>query len=83
MRVESHDLHHEFPEYHQRIHDLKVGDAHFARLFGEYDELTHEIRNIEAADSRIGDAELEKLKLRRVNLKDTLYAYLKGSPGKR
>jgi uncharacterized protein YdcH (DUF465 family) len=83
LRVDSHELHHEFPEFHQRIHDLKVGDAHFARLFGEYDALTHEIRNIEAADSRIGDADLEKLKLRRVHLKDTLYAYLQGTTGRR
>ena len=77
MRVEHHDLHHEFPEHNERIHDLKGSDAHFARLFEKYDELTHAIRRIEKADVPVADSEMEKLKFERVHLKDELYAYLK------
>jgi uncharacterized protein YdcH (DUF465 family) len=77
MQIEHHDLHHEFPEYAERIHQLKTSDAHFAKLFGEYDRLDHEVRRIEEAGSLISDAEMEEMKLERVHLKDKLYAYLK------
>lgn len=76
MQIEHHDLHHEFPEYKQRIHDLKLSDAHFAKLFAEYDVLDHRIRAIENAGSPVADSELEAMKLKRVRLKDELFAYL-------
>lgn len=77
MQIEHHDLHHEFPEYSERIHHLKTSDAHFARLFEEYDRLDHQIRRIEMEGSLVSDAEMEALKMDRVHLKDKLYAYLK------
>jgi len=43
MTVEHHDLLHEFPEYKSQIHELKVSDHHFRRLFDEYHELTIDI----------------------------------------
>jgi uncharacterized protein len=76
MQLEHHDLHREFPQYKDRIHLLKTSDAHFARLFTEYDILDHEVRRIENAGSPVADAEMEKLKMDRVHLKDKLYAYL-------
>jgi uncharacterized protein YdcH (DUF465 family) len=36
MTIEKHDLHHEFPEYKEEIHRLKMNDAHFRRFFDEY-----------------------------------------------
>jgi len=36
MRVEKHDLAHEFPEYRDPIHRLKMTDQHFSNLFDEY-----------------------------------------------
>ena len=77
MQVEHHDLHHEFPEYGEKIHKLKTSDAHFARLFKEYDELDHKVRRIENAGSPISDSEMETLKMKRVHLKDALFAYLR------
>ena len=47
MPIEKHDLHHEFPEFEKEIRELKINDAHFARLFKEYHELDHEVRRIE------------------------------------
>ena len=76
MRIDQHDLHHDFPELNDRIHQLKVSDAHFAAMFEEYDALTHQIRRIEEEDSPIGDGDLEKMKYRRLHLKDALYAML-------
>lgn len=76
MQLEHHDLYHEFPEHSDRIHTLKTEDAHFARLFAEYDVMDHEIRRLEEAGLLISDTEMEGKKLDRVRLKDTLYAYL-------
>ena len=76
MSVEHHDLIHEFPELKDRIHDLKVGDAHFRRLFDEYHELTREIENMENEVTPVATRTEEDAKLRRVHLKDELYRML-------
>lgn len=77
MRVEHHDLHHEFPEYDEAIHQLKMNDAHFARLFDEYHTLDRQIRKIEEGGDLDGGGFLNTLKQQRVALKDTLEHMLK------
>lgn len=74
--MEHHDLHHEFPEHTDRIHLLKVSDAHFGKLFSEYDSLDHEVRKLEEDGSPVADTKMDAMKLDRVRLKDLLYAYL-------
>lgn len=76
MSVEHHDLHHEFPELHDRIHELKVSDAHFRRLFDEYHELTKEIEKMEDEVTPTSTRIEEEAKMRRVHLKDELYRML-------
>jgi uncharacterized protein YdcH (DUF465 family) len=44
--MEKHDLLHEFPQYQEKIHELKVSDAHFRKLFDEYHEIEHQIHRI-------------------------------------
>lgn len=78
MLGEKHDLIHEFPEYKDRIHELKVNDPEFARLFEEYHDVDHEVRRIEEGIETPSDEYTEELKLRRLKLKDELYAMLKG-----
>ncbi len=41
--MEKHDLRHEFPEYEAKIHELKISDMHFKKLFDEYHEINNEI----------------------------------------
>ena len=77
MRIEKHDLIHELPAYRERIHELKTGDMHFARLFNEYHELDHEVRRIEEGAEVSGDVYLENLKKKRLKLKDELFAMLR------
>jgi len=76
MLGEKHDLIHEFPEHRERIHDLKMGDHHFARLFDEYHELEHQVRRIEEGVETTSDNYLEDLKKKRLKLKDLLYVML-------
>lgn len=78
MFGEKHDLIHEFPEYKDRIHELKVSDPEFAKLFDEYHEIDNEVRRIEEGIETPSDEYTEKLKMRRLRLKDELYAMLKG-----
>ncbi len=77
MTIEKHDLHHEFPEFNDEIHKLKMNDAHFARLFKEYHESDHEILRIEKGVENTSDNYLEQQKIKRLQLKDELFGMLK------
>lgn len=76
MSVEHHDLIHEFPELRDRIHELKIGDAHFRKLFDEYHELTRSIENMENEVTPVATHTEEQAKVWRLHLKDALYCML-------
>ncbi len=76
MFGESHDLAVEFPEYKERIHNLKMEDRHFARLYDEYNEVDGQLHRIEQEIEVHADEFVENLKLQRLHLKDELYAIL-------
>ena len=78
MFGEKHDLIHEFPEYKDKIHELKTRDPQFAKLFDEYHEVEHEVRRIEENIETTSDEYLEEQKKKRLYLKDQLFAMLKG-----
>ncbi len=71
-----HEIPDEFPEYKDKIHNLKMSDGHFSRLYEEYHELNREIHRIEAAGVNTSDEEYESLKLVRLRLKDEIYELL-------
>jgi uncharacterized protein YdcH (DUF465 family) len=77
MQGEHHDLVHELPEYREKIHELKVSDKHFAKLFDEYNEVDHEVRRIEQEIETPSDEYTEELKKKRLMLKDELFELLK------
>jgi uncharacterized protein YdcH (DUF465 family) len=73
MFGEKHDLIHELPEHKERIHQLKISDEHFAKLFDEYHELDHQILRMEEGIETPSDDVLEELKKKRLHLKDQLF----------
>lgn len=77
MQGEHHDLVHELPEYRDKIHELKISDKHFAKLFDEYHEVDHEVRRIEQEIETPSDEYTEELKKKRLMLKDELFELLK------
>ena len=79
MFAEPHDLHHEFPEYHDQIHNLKMSNGHFQVLFKKYDELNHELKRIEQGIETPSDEVVEELKKERLLLKDQIFVMLKGA----
>lgn len=76
MLGEKHDLLHELPEYKERIHEMKISNHHFAKLFNEYDELDHLVRRCETEIEVHADDYVQGLKKRRLALKDELLKIL-------
>lgn len=75
--MQKHDLLHEFPEHKEKIHDLKVSDNHFRKLFDQYHEVDHEIHRYESGATATTDEHLNELRSKRVHLKDALYQLIK------
>ena len=75
--LEKHDLIHELPEYRDKIHEMQVHNAHFAKLFAEYHEVDHEVHRIETGAETTSDEYLESRKKARLHLKDELLQMLK------
>ena len=79
MTHTPHELHEEFPEFHDRIHALKTSDAHFHRLSEEYHRLNREIHRIESQVENVKDEVAEDLKKKRLALKDQLFGMLQSA----
>lgn len=77
MDLDNHPLARDFPEFKDKIHTLKLNDAHFARLHREYEDVDKAVVRLENGTEHGSAAELEEKKLKRVHLKDELYAMLK------
>lgn len=72
-----HDLGLEFPEFKDKLHEMKTHNEHFSRLYDEYQEIDKELFRIEEEIETPSDEYTEGLKMRRLALKDELYAMLK------
>ncbi|WP_291101619.1 MULTISPECIES: YdcH family protein [unclassified Flavobacterium] len=77
--MERHDLVHEFPEYQEKIHQLKIDDPHFRELFDEYHELEHEIYRINTDVEITTDEYLHSLKAKFLYIKDELFSMLENN----
>lgn len=75
--TQHHDLASEFPDMKREIHDLKMTDAHFRRLFDSYDEVSKELYRALDGAGGISDDHAETLKKKRLALKDDLYLMLR------
>ncbi len=80
MPIENHSLANEFPEFKDRIHELKQDNMHFLRLFNEYHDVDKEVHRIESGAENTSDDYIESLKKQRLNLKDELFSILSAEP---
>ena len=71
-----HELAEEFPNAAEKIRELKLNDAHFAKLADAYHEVNREIHRIEAEVETTSDAYTEELKKKRLSLKDEVAGFL-------
>ncbi|QIL43758.1 YdcH family protein [Acidovorax sp. HDW3] len=67
-----------FPEYRDLITKIKGNDVHFTRLFDKHNEMDQAIKNMEARIIQATAAEIETLKKEKLQLKDKIYAHLRG-----
>ena len=77
MDLLNHDLAHEFPQYLQKMRELKASDPRFASLFVQYDTDNQTIASYEGGVGSISDEDLEKLKKKRLKTKDQIHQILK------
>lgn len=71
-----HAIHEEFPNDAQAIHDLKVSNAHFARLLDEYDSVNDQVNSAETFNPPITDEAEKDLRRQRAALKDQIAGML-------
>lgn len=61
-------------EYKDLVSDIKVKDAHFAKIFERHNELDKRINDAESGREHIEALELDTLKKEKLRLKDEAYA---------
>ena len=77
MFGEHHYLAADLPNYKEKIHQLKMDDTHFSKLYNDYVDIDKAIYRIEEGIETTSDEYIEDLKKQRVKLKDELYGMLK------
>ena len=75
--MEKHNLRHEFPEYQDKIHQLKMENTHFKSLFDEYHKVEHEVHLMKTDEIVATDEALHVLKAKLLHLKDEIYTILR------
>ena len=72
MTHTPHELAEEFPDKVDRIHTLKVEDAHFRKMFDEYHEVNRAVHRAETNVEPLDSLAEQTLRRRRMHLKDEL-----------
>ena len=57
-------------EYRKEISELKVKNAHFAKIFEKHNELDQKAKDADEGRLHLSDLELEKIKKEKLLLKD-------------
>ena len=63
-------------EYRDIISDIKVSNAHFAKIFEKHNNLDQQITDIEEGREHMEQLALETLKKEKLKLKDEAYAMI-------
>jgi len=63
-------------EYGEIISDIKVSNAHFAKIFEKHNDLNQQITDVEAGREHMEQLELESMKREKLKLKDEAYAII-------
>jgi len=72
MSNTPHELAEEFPAEVQKMHDLKLSDAHFARLFDSYHDVNRAVHRAETRVEPISEEAEQELRRKRAALKDEI-----------
>lgn len=72
MSNTPHTLAEEFPGQTEAIHNLKISDAHFAKLLLAYDEVNDEVHRAETKIAPISPTAESDLRKKRLQIKDAI-----------
>lgn len=76
MSHTPHELHEEFPDLSDRITEMKLSDAHFARLAEEYHEINRAVHRAETNIEPMEEMAEVEMRKKRGALKDEIYRML-------
>ncbi len=76
MSHTPHELAEEFPEHLEKIHELKVSNAHFAKLFDDYHAINRTIHRAESNVDPVEELAEVEMRKERMALKDEIYRIL-------
>jgi len=76
MSHTPHELAEEFPEHAERMHRLKLEDAHFARLFEDYHTVNRALHRAETLVEPMEELTEVDMRKTRMRLKDDIYRRL-------
>lgn len=76
MSHTPHELHEEFPDKIERMHQLKESDAHFARLADEYHDINRAVHRAETNIEPVEELREVEMRKKRAMLKDQIWAIL-------
>lgn len=76
MSHTPHELAEEFPEFVEKMSEMKQSDAHFAKLADEYHDVNRQVHRAETNVEPISAQAEVDLRKQRAALKDEIYALL-------
>jgi len=76
MSHTPHELAEEFPDKIEAMHNLKMKDAHFSKLFDEYHEVNRAVHRAETRVDTIDEMAEEDLRKQRIALKDEIWSMI-------
>ncbi|MGB7335340.1 MAG: YdcH family protein [Salaquimonas sp.] len=76
MSHTPHELAEEFPTHVEKLHELKISNAHFGKLFDEYHEINRAVHRAETNVEPTDDLNMEVMRKKRMALKDEIYGML-------
>ena len=77
MANTPHLLADEFPAQVDKMHQLKLDNAHFAKLYEEYHEVNRAVHRAETNIEPTDDANENMMRQQRARLKDEIWAMIK------
>lgn len=77
MANTPHQLADEFPAQVDKMHQLKLDNAHFSKLYEEYHEVNRAVHRAETNIEPTDDANENMMRQQRARLKDEIWAMIK------
>jgi len=76
MSHTPHELAAEFPDFVEKMHEMKASNAHFTKLSDDYHEVNRSVHRAETNVEPTDDVHMADLRKQRLALKDEIWGLL-------